>query len=120
MSRAPLSDRIAPLPASPAAPAAPACLADEGGWEGGAAAPPAPPPAGWAAGRRLGEGAAGAGCPAALDSLLADPNLKSFLGSALGDCPYLLDLATKDVARLAETLTRPPEARLEAIIAGIE
>lgn len=52
----------------------------------------------------------------ALAALEADNTIAAFLGSALGDCPFLLDLATKDVARLAAILATSPEVRIEAII----
>ncbi len=47
------------------------------------------------------------------------PEVRAFLGSALGDCPYLLDLAVKDLARLAAILGEAPEARVAAIVAAL-
>jgi glutamate-ammonia-ligase adenylyltransferase len=49
----------------------------------------------------------------ALDPLLGQPEVAAFLGSALGDCPYLLDLAAKDPERLSAILNETPEARVE-------
>ncbi len=54
-----------------------------------------------------------------LDSVLADPLVAGFLGNALGDCPYLLDLAARDVARLVAILADAPAARIERIDAEL-
>ncbi len=53
------------------------------------------------------------------DALLSAPDIHAFLGTALGDCPYLLDLAVKDVARLAAILNDAPEARVAATIEAL-
>src|SRR5688572_27694109 len=50
----------------------------------------------------------------ALTSTLAD-GTANFLGTAFGDCPFLLDLAAKDIARLAELLESPPQTRIESL-----
>jgi glutamate-ammonia-ligase adenylyltransferase len=50
---------------------------------------------------------------------LTKASATDFLGSALGDCPFLLDLATKDVARLASILQDSPEARMERVITAV-
>jgi len=55
----------------------------------------------------------------ALEALLADGKVKDFLAAALGDCPYLLDLAAKDVARLAEIVDSSPEEAVAQTIAAL-
>ncbi|MYZ48875.1 bifunctional [glutamine synthetase] adenylyltransferase/[glutamine synthetase]-adenylyl-L-tyrosine phosphorylase [Propylenella binzhouense] len=87
MQPEPLMRRVLPLPASPAAEAALV---------------------------RLREAAARQGAEDVLAEVLAARDLPSFLGTALGDCPFLLDLAAKDVRRLAATLAGDPLA----IVAG--
>jgi glutamate-ammonia-ligase adenylyltransferase len=47
-----------------------------------------------------------------LASILADERTAAFLGTALGDCPFLLDLASKDLPRLADVLRTDPRQRL--------
>ena len=54
-----------------------------------------------------------------VEAILAEGDLASFLGTALGDCPYLLDLAAKDVSRLAAILDEPPEGRIAALNAQL-
>ncbi|MGQ7793893.1 bifunctional [glutamine synthetase] adenylyltransferase/[glutamine synthetase]-adenylyl-L-tyrosine phosphorylase, partial [Faunimonas sp. B44] len=49
-----------------------------------------------------------------LEGLLADAATASFLGTALGECPFLLDLAEKDIDRLARIVEGDPLA----IVAG--
>ncbi|WP_414831667.1 bifunctional [glutamine synthetase] adenylyltransferase/[glutamine synthetase]-adenylyl-L-tyrosine phosphorylase [Afifella sp. YEN Y35] len=56
---------------------------------------------------------------AALQALLADDALKAFLGTSLGDCPYLLDLAAKDIDRLAEIIDAAPEVLLQETTAAL-
>ncbi len=65
---------------------------------------------------RLAEAAERQGEGAALAALLDGSELRAFLGNALGDCPYLLDLATKDIPRLAAILRDAPESRIAAIV----
>ncbi len=84
-----LSRRIAALPASPHASAALDALAEAAGRQ--EAAP-------------------------ALDSLLEDADVARFLGSALGDCPFLLDLAVNDVRRLKAILGATPEERVAHVL----
>ena len=62
---------------------------------------------------RLLESAEGDEARITLGEALADPELAALLGNALGDCPYLLDLAAKDVGRLVAILKEPPEVRVE-------
>jgi glutamate-ammonia-ligase adenylyltransferase len=64
---------------------------------------------------RLQEAADAQGERANLDAVLAEASVASFLGNALGDCPYLLDLAAKDVARLVAMLGDDSEARIARI-----
>jgi [glutamine synthetase] adenylyltransferase / [glutamine synthetase]-adenylyl-L-tyrosine phosphorylase len=85
-----LAQRISPLPESPHAAAAM---------------------------ERLREAADAQGANSALDDLLSDGKLSAFLGNVLGDCPYLLDLAAKNVFRLATIVADTPETRV-ARIAG--
>jgi glutamate-ammonia-ligase adenylyltransferase len=54
-----------------------------------------------------------------LDCLLASPNLRDFLGSTLGDCPFLLDLAMQDVVRLNDVFDEAPELRIEKAISEL-
>ncbi|MDQ3558940.1 MAG: bifunctional [glutamine synthetase] adenylyltransferase/[glutamine synthetase]-adenylyl-L-tyrosine phosphorylase, partial [Pseudomonadota bacterium] len=61
----------------------------------------------------LREAAARKACAEAIGNILDEPHVAAFLGSALGDCPFLLDLAGKDPTRLAEIVESAPEARLE-------
>src|ERR687893_1018741 len=84
MSAEPLRSRIRPLPESP--------------YSGDAL-------------QHLGEAAERQDAGPVLDAILAEPGLAAFLGSALGDCPFLLDLAAKDVSRLAAILGEGPETR---------
>lgn len=76
-------------------------------------------PASTAAIERLREAAADKDMEARLSSLLADAGVAEFLGSALGDCPFLLDLAAKDIARLADIFDDAPEARVARIVADL-
>ncbi len=69
--------------------------------------------------QHLGEAAERQDARPVLDAILAEPGLGAFLGSALGDCPFLLDLAAKDVARLAAILGEGPETRIERQIAEL-
>jgi glutamate-ammonia-ligase adenylyltransferase len=62
---------------------------------------------------RLSEAAEAQGEGARLAALRADPATSAFLDSALGDSPFLLELAAKDVARLAAVLEEAPETRIE-------
>jgi len=66
---------------------------------------------------RLVEAGESQGQGAALEEILGDEGLRAFLGTALGDCPYLCDLSVKDVTRLAAILDQAPEARVEAVVA---
>src|SRR6185295_16619023 len=68
---------------------------------------------------RLQEAADAQGERANLDAVLAEAKVASFLGNALGDCPYLLDLAAKDVARLVAMLGDDSEARIARINAEL-
>ena len=72
--------------------------------------PPSPHSA--AALERLTDAADRQGLRHVLDPILAAPAPAAFLGTALGDCPFLLDLATSDIARLAAILAEPPETRI--------
>jgi glutamate-ammonia-ligase adenylyltransferase len=54
-----------------------------------------------------------------LSQLCGTPGIAGFLGSALGDSPYLLDLAAPDLARLAAILEQAPEVRVEAQVAEL-
>jgi glutamate-ammonia-ligase adenylyltransferase len=81
------------------------------------ALPPSPHSA--AALERLTEAADQQGARAALDPILADPQLSAFLGSALGDCPFLLDVAAKDPARIVALLGKDPAKRVEHEIAAL-
>lgn len=47
--------------------------------------------------------------------MLEDSGLAAFLASALGDCPFLLELATKDVSRLARIVDAAPERHAAAL-----
>ncbi len=76
-------------------------------------------PASAAALERLREAAARQDAPTSLDAALGDPRVAAFLGNALGDCPYLLDLAAKDLPRLAAILSAAPEARVAGIVDGL-
>jgi glutamate-ammonia-ligase adenylyltransferase len=49
-------------------------------------------------------------------ALDADPRLRPFLEGALGNSPYLTDLAARDPARLARILETPPERVIAALI----
>jgi glutamate-ammonia-ligase adenylyltransferase len=82
------------------------------------AALPASPNAA-AALERLREAADGQDARASLDAALGDPEVAAFLGSALGDCPFLLDVAAKDVMQLVAILDDEPEARIARINAGL-
>jgi glutamate-ammonia-ligase adenylyltransferase len=68
---------------------------------------------------RLGEMADRQGLGDRGSALLAEPQIADFLGSALGDSPFLLDLAAKDVRRLVDILNEAPEARIERQIAEL-
>ncbi|HEX9905163.1 MAG TPA: bifunctional [glutamine synthetase] adenylyltransferase/[glutamine synthetase]-adenylyl-L-tyrosine phosphorylase [Propylenella sp.] len=68
---------------------------------------------------KLHEAATRSGAEGALDELLGEPDVGAFLGSALGDCPFLLELARKDVPRLAAILGAAPETRVEAQAAAL-
>lgn len=92
MGNEPLARRIAPLPDSPAAASALA---------------------------RLNEAAAAQQAGDALAAALSAEATRRFLGTALGDCPYLLDLAAKDAGRLAAILGEAPEALLAREIGGL-
>jgi glutamate-ammonia-ligase adenylyltransferase len=85
----PLRRRIAALPESPNAAAALEALGD-------------------AAGRH--------DARPALEALTADAEVSAFLASALGDCPFLLELAVKDIGRLSAILDAAPEDRVALII----
>ncbi len=69
---------------------------------------------------RLEDAAKAQGAAAGLGEIRAAPDISAFLGSALGDCPYLLDLAAKDVARLVAVLNDVPGARVERIVAAVD
>src|SRR3712207_2772744 len=60
----------------------------------------------------LRDAAARQSCEDLLESLLGTARTRAFLGTALGDCPFLLDLACKDIARLAAVLEADPRQRL--------
>jgi glutamate-ammonia-ligase adenylyltransferase len=90
MSPEPLRDRLKPLPRSPHA----ATALD-----------------------RLDEAAARQVSDAG--NLLGPGAMREFLGNALGDCPYLLDLSSKDVARLADLLADDPMQRIDREIAAL-
>ena len=92
MPSEPLGRRIAALPPSPYAPAAL---------------------------HTLREAAARKSCAEALENILDDADVAAFLGSALGDCPFLLDLAGKDPERLAAIVDIDPETRLERQISAV-
>ncbi|MDQ3560049.1 MAG: bifunctional [glutamine synthetase] adenylyltransferase/[glutamine synthetase]-adenylyl-L-tyrosine phosphorylase [Pseudomonadota bacterium] len=92
MPSEPLGRRIAALPPSPYAPAAL---------------------------HTLREAAARKSCAEALENILDDADVAAFLGSALGDCPFLLDLAGKDPERLAAIVDIDPETRLERQISEL-
>ena len=49
----------------------------------------------------------------------SDADVRAFLGTALGDCPFLLDLAARDMVRLAAILDEAPETRVAAAIAAL-
>jgi [glutamine synthetase] adenylyltransferase / [glutamine synthetase]-adenylyl-L-tyrosine phosphorylase len=88
MADAPLRRRLAPLPESPF---------------------------GAEALERLKRAAAEQQASGLLDDLLADAGLAGFLAAALGDCPFLLDLADKDVGRLGRILEAVPEDQAAAL-----
>ncbi len=68
---------------------------------------------------RLIEAAEKQGQGEALGAILGEPDIRAFLGTALGDCSYLLDLAVKDVARLIAILGEAPEMRVAAIVEAL-
>ncbi|HEX2256111.1 MAG TPA: bifunctional [glutamine synthetase] adenylyltransferase/[glutamine synthetase]-adenylyl-L-tyrosine phosphorylase, partial [Afifellaceae bacterium] len=72
-------------------------------------------PYGTEAVERLKRAAAEQDAVTALDELLADDALAAFLAAALGDCPFLLDLAAKDIRRLGRALDAAPEPHSDAI-----
>ncbi|SER04637.1 glutamate-ammonia-ligase adenylyltransferase [Faunimonas pinastri] len=67
----------------------------------------------------LREASAKQGLVAEMEGVLADERLAAFLGSALGDCPYLCDLAAKDVLRLLAIVEEAPEERVARLIREI-
>jgi [glutamine synthetase] adenylyltransferase / [glutamine synthetase]-adenylyl-L-tyrosine phosphorylase len=79
-----------------------------------AALPPSPNSS--AAIEKLTEAADRRGERAQLDDVLSVSEISAFLGSALGDCPYLFDLASKDLASLNAILNDVPEKRVAARI----
>ncbi|WP_051630992.1 bifunctional [glutamine synthetase] adenylyltransferase/[glutamine synthetase]-adenylyl-L-tyrosine phosphorylase [Afifella pfennigii] len=93
MSQTPLRERLTPLPRSPEGEKALEQLAH--------------------AARRQGK-------ETELEALLAEEAVKDFLAAALGDCPYLLDLAAKDIDRLAAILAEAPEATVAKAIAALK
>jgi len=72
-----------------------------------------------AAAERLHEAAESQGAGQRLAEVVADQHVGGFLHNALGDCPYLLDLAAKDIARLGDIVGDVPETRVERIVAGL-
>ncbi|HWT32086.1 MAG TPA: bifunctional [glutamine synthetase] adenylyltransferase/[glutamine synthetase]-adenylyl-L-tyrosine phosphorylase [Propylenella sp.] len=54
-----------------------------------------------------------------LATIVADLPTAGFLGTSLGDCPFLLDLAVKDIGRLAAILDEAPETRVARQVAGL-
>jgi [glutamine synthetase] adenylyltransferase / [glutamine synthetase]-adenylyl-L-tyrosine phosphorylase len=88
MVEAPLSRRLAPLPESPY---------------------------GAEAVERLKRAAAEQDSSSVLDGILCDEGLAAFVAAALGDCPFLLDLAVKDVRRLGRILEAVPEEHAAAV-----
>jgi glutamate-ammonia-ligase adenylyltransferase len=82
-----------------------------------AALPPSPDAS--AALERLSEAAERQDAQSAAEDLLADRERAAFLGSAFGDCPFLLDLAAKDVVRLAAIHAEAPETRIERLISDL-
>src|SRR5688500_12550713 len=59
------------------------------------------------------------GTRAIVDEVLAPSEVCAFLGSALGDCPFLLDLAVKDISRLAAIVSEPAETRIQTVLAQL-
>jgi glutamate-ammonia-ligase adenylyltransferase len=55
-----------------------------------------------------------------LENYLADADVSAFLASAFADCPYLLDLAGKDIGRLADILDASPNRVAATAIAMLE
>jgi glutamate-ammonia-ligase adenylyltransferase len=92
MAPAALFERLNPLPASPHGETA---LAD------------------------LTEAAGKQGVQEKLDAILTDTGVNAFMASALGDCPFLFDLAKKDAERLIAILETPPETTVEQMIATV-
>jgi [glutamine synthetase] adenylyltransferase / [glutamine synthetase]-adenylyl-L-tyrosine phosphorylase len=76
-------------------------------------------PHGAAALQSLTEAADRDGARAFLDEALTSPEVRAFLCTALGDCPFLLDLAAKDVSRLAAILSEAPEAHVESALVAL-
>ena len=72
-----------------------------------------------AAAERLREAAESQGATANLGELESDPSLAKFLKNALGDSPYLLDLAVNDVARLTEIISDAPSSRIDEIVGAL-
>jgi glutamate-ammonia-ligase adenylyltransferase len=77
-------------------------------------------PGGAAALESLGEAARQQDRERELQAVLADIPVSEFLASALGDSPFLLDLAARDISRLAGIIDAPPGALVERAIAAIE
>ncbi len=67
----------------------------------------------------LREAAARQEAQAALEGLTQDRGVAAFLGNALGDCPFLLELAAKDITRLAAILDAAPQERVAQIADAI-
>lgn len=59
------------------------------------------------------------GSEAGLRDLLSDKAAHDFVATALGDCPYLLDLACKDVPGFLDILRRDPGGNTDRICATI-
>src|SRR4051812_17569172 len=78
--------------------------------------PPPGSPGGESALRRLNEAARQQDGGDALAALLDEGQVAAFLAAALGDSPYLLDLAAKDVRRLSDILAQAPEHRMEVLL----
>ncbi len=68
----------------------------------------------------LREAAGRQGRLAMLEKVLAEPDVSAFLASAFADCPYLLDLASKDIDRLADILDAAPDSVAANAIAMLD
>jgi len=68
---------------------------------------------------RLRDAAGRQGAAALLEDCLARPGLADFLGTALGDCPYLLELSARDVTRVIALLEAGPAARVQEQISAL-